>query len=338
MNRIFAQDNISLHAYRMNIDRIFTNPKLNSGVAKELSNELLSSPLKFKAVSSDDMDIIMPYLKNNDTFSTDFSYGGILVWNDYFHYEYAIFRETLFLKGVIKENGMIIYHLPLGTLNLEQSITILSLHAKLSNQAGKLMIPEKYLDTDTRPEEGNEEYLSGWMEYLYPIDRFTHFAGKKMEKKRNHLNYFLKNYEDISVKPIGEEDKEDLIDFSYKYMSHHENSALFLYESTRTIDMIREYQRTPYDGIVVRSGGKVIGYTFGERIGKTFFIHAEKANIEYRGAYQAVASYLAQHISQKYPEVEYLNREDDMGEESLKESKMSYHPSLFVYKRIISIP
>lgn len=338
MNRILAQDITSLHASRMNIDRIFTNPKFNSEVVRELSTTLLSSPLKFKAVASADMNTIMPYLKGNDTCSTDFTYGGILIWNDYFHYEYAIFHDTLFLKGVIKETGMIIYHLPLGALSLEQSISILSLHAKLSNQAGKLMIPEKYFDSDEYPSNDNIEYLSGWKEYLYPIERFTHFAGKKMEKKRNHLNYFLKNFTNYSVKPIAEADIEELIDFSHKYMSHHENSPLFLYESSRTIDMIRNYSSTPFEGIVARVGDKIIGYSFGERIGNTFFIHAEKGNIEYRGAYQAVASFLAQYVTQKYPEVEYLNREDDMGEESLRESKMSYHPSLFVFKRIISIP
>ena len=41
---------------------------------------------------------------------------------------------------------------------------------------------------------------------------------------------------------------------------------------------------------------------------------------------------LAVYMREKYPDVQYLNREDDMGFESLRRSKLSYKPEYLLKK------
>lgn len=73
--------------------------------------------------------------------------------------------------------------------------------------------------------------------------------------------------------------------------------------------------------------------TMGSRLGPdTFDIHFEKAREDVDGAYAAVNCEFARHLRAKYPELRYLNREDDLGLEGLRKAKLSYNPHHMVEK------
>ena len=72
-----------------------------------------------------------------------------------------------------------------------------------------------------------------------------------------------------------------------------------------------------------------IGSSFG---GDTFDIHFEKALDAVDGAYAAINNGFAKYLREKYPDILYLNREDDMGLEGLRKAKLSYNPHHLVEK------
>ena len=69
------------------------------------------------------------------------------------------------------------------------------------------------------------------------------------------------------------------------------------------------------------------GSTLGSRLSAdTYDIHFEKAREDVDGAYPAINQQFAFHLREKHPELRFLDREEDMGLEGLRKSKLSYYP------------
>ena len=80
-------------------------------------------------------------------------------------------------------------------------------------------------------------------------------------------------------------------------------------------------------------GGEVLAVTLGSRLSKdTIDVHFEKAREDVEGAYAAINCEFARYLRDKYPEIKFLNREDDMGLEGLRRAKLSYQPHHFEEK------
>ena len=58
----------------------------------------------------------------------------------------------------------------------------------------------------------------------------------------------------------------------------------------------------------------------------TFDTFVEKAAADVNGAYPMVCRELARMLMKRHGELRFINREDDMGLESLRRSKESYKP------------
>lgn len=79
--------------------------------------------------------------------------------------------------------------------------------------------------------------------------------------------------------------------------------------------------------------GQPIAATVASRLCKdTFDVHFEKALEEYDGAYPAINQEFAKYLREKYPDTNWLNREDDLGLEGLRKAKLSYNPAHLIEK------
>lgn len=292
--------------------------------------------LVFKEILSQDLPLIQELLIKYPSRSCDFSVGGIFMWVDYFNYKFCILHDTLFVKSDVNSFDCDLFYYPIGSMDEEAALSLIRSYCHTNRRKAMIMVPLELATGVDIPDFSSGKSLDFWAEYIYDINSFLSFAGKKMEKKRNHLNFFMKNYE-FTIEEISNKNKDELIAFTQDFESDHACEDVALYENEKVISTLRDYDKYNYNGILIRINGSIAGYSFGEVIGDTCFVHVEKADISYRGIYQAVSSMLSRLIHERYPEVRYLNREEDMGDESLRKSKLSYHPVMTVCKYIFPI-
>ena len=87
------------------------------------------------------------------------------------------------------------------------------------------------------------------------------------------------------------------------------------------------------DGVMLTDNGRILAFSMGSPLSEnTFDIHFEKALEDVDGAYPAINQAFAAYLREKYPQLQYLNREDDMGIPGLRKAKLSYNPHHLVVK------
>ena len=167
-------------------------------------------------------------------------------------------------------------------------------------------------------------------DYVYSIDDLADLKGRKYQKKRNHHNRFCQNYPDHKVVHIDETNISDLkkmVDRWYEEKAAKGIDEDYEMERAAIEKAFDGYSALGLEGLVILNEGKVLALTLGSRMSEsTFDVHFEKARADADGAYTAINREFAKYIREKYPEVRYLDREEDMGIEGLRKSKESYYP------------
>jgi hypothetical protein len=176
-------------------------------------------------------------------------------------------------------------------------------------------------------------------DYVYDTRELIELKGKKFHGKRNHLNYFLNNYDYIYERmTIGMAD--EIMAFIDEFNERkalpegHEKELLEM-EKEAMADVLTHLDDVGYLAGVIRIDGKVEAISIGGQLGsKTVTVHVEKANVEYRGLYQAINNEFCRHMASH---VKRINREEDMGIAGLRKAKLSYNPIKLIEKYIVRI-
>ncbi len=168
-------------------------------------------------------------------------------------------------------------------------------------------------------------------DYVYNIDDLADLLGKKYHKKRNHLNNFIKNHPDYRVEPISKDNMDKVVDMVGKWYSEREGD--FDYEKIVFNRAVKDFEKLGLVGLVLLDGEEVLAVTFASKmLEDTFDVHFEKANAKIDGAYTAINYEFARYIRNNYPEIKFLDREEDMGLAGLRKAKQSYYPHHQVVK------
>lgn len=286
--------------------------------------------MKFKKVEPSDMPVIWHYLQMETGRTTDFSYGGFLMWIEYFKYEYCIHENTLYIKGVTEnDRDVAAFSLPIGQAPFSESIKPLKEYCK--REGLKLIfsaIPEYAIPEIAALSPVQIEELTDWADYLYDSVPLSTVAGKKMEKKRNHVHQFQSHYPGYRYEALTSKNTADAKRFMDIFEKEGDNTEMAKAERELSRFLISQIEGGDevLRGGILYVGDDVAGYTIGDIKRDTLFVHVEKASRKYVGSYEMINYLFAKEICEGNANIKYINREDDAGDEGLRLAKESYHP------------
>ena len=173
-------------------------------------------------------------------------------------------------------------------------------------------------------------------DYVYDINDLADLPGKKYQKKRNHCNRFRTDYPDYHVEPLTDDNLEkvqEMLSAWYASKEQETPDSDLLMEQVALNKAFTHYKELELEGLVLFDSEKVLGFTMGSRLSHdTFDIHFEKAWGDVNGAYAIINYEFARYLREKYPDIRFLDREDDMGIEGLRIAKERYFPHHMVEK------
>lgn len=292
-------------------------------------------PLRFEPVTPDTIPLLRHYMQRAGSLSCDYSVGGICMWIDYFNYQYCVSDDTLFIKGVAEDNRHeMAFSLPIGSMPLQRSVSL------LRDYCDSCAVPlvfsaiteERIADFRALSPKAVTE-LEHWGDYVYKAESLATFKGKALKQKRNHVNHFMAQFPQTVASPITAHLLPAVVRCFERVCAEPAASAMAEYERRQVWNVLRNLDRYPFESLCLVLDGEVIGFTIGEVQGRVMLDHIEKSlHSQYGGVNEMLCREFAAAILRKYPEVEYINREDDAGDAGLRQSKLSYCPELILKK------
>ncbi|MBQ9566125.1 MAG: DUF2156 domain-containing protein [Synergistaceae bacterium] len=293
--------------------------------------------MQFQPMKIQDVPLIQPFFEGLPSNTCDYTVGGMFMWRDYFQMEYAIEDGTLFSR-LMGEDGRRGYNIPLGSRDMASDLRRLMDHAHGEKELIRFCtVPEEYLSAFRLP--GVSLHLTSqteYFDYLYLAEDFVGLSGEKYASQRNHIHQFLRfapnwDYRDLDAGNLS----DVLVFFKDYYQPSLSESPSRIEENRKTLEVLENLEQYRMRGGVLLVNGVVVGFSLCEVLGETLYVHIEKADREVPGAYPMLAWQSAKRYAGEGTGVRYINREEDMGDPGLRESKLAWHPVRLLEKYIL---
>jgi len=276
-----------------------------------------------KPVTWEDYEVIDSYLKKYPAENCDFNICTLFTWGLYFKLEYAIFENRLILfnpyyQYLLSPVGEKLTALELFQLN--------NCCKKIHKDVEIMVISEDYIANTPNIDEyftlKNDE---DWNDYIYSTESLVNLSGKKLAKKKNLISQFMRLYPQHELKPVTNSDYEELMNFCYYWKDTHKDNDDYLdieFEAIKTI--LLNWDKLPCEGYKLYANDKLCAFSvYSKQTDEMATVHYEKYDIQIKGAGQVINHETAKVLLDNY---KYINREQDMGIEGIRQAKRSYQP------------
>ena len=299
-------------------------------------------------ISIDNRQILEEYLNGYEYKTSGLSFSAQYMWREINRFSWDIIGDYMCISGISHlelEDGIVLPFMfpPLtrtGEYDKDSLRETIYKSKEIFERAGQpfslRLVPFHMMEMikEACPEICFKDDRPNY-DYIYLTQDLIDLKGRAYHSKKNHLNYFKKTYEYEYVEmtsDMADEAMQFISDFNArKEVPAHEMEMLRMEEEAME-DVFNNLESVGYSAGAILIDGKIEAIAIGRQLGKnTITEHVEKANVNYRGLYQAINNEFCRNVASK---AKYINREEDMGIPNLRKAKLSYNPVKLLEKYI----
>ncbi|WP_010251550.1 DUF2156 domain-containing protein [Acetivibrio cellulolyticus] len=296
--------------------------------------------LDLMEVTIDNKQLFDQYISKHNPQVSELSFTNIFMWRNSYKFRFGKVGELLCLISVPDDTEPFAFE-PIGEYSEEgfkQAIDEIKEYFRAKGwklifkrvEEDKLNFFEKYFgdEIDITHDRDNSDYV-------YLSQDLINLSGKKYHGKKNHINSFKKQYEYEYVR-LSEDLIGECVRINEEWCARRScdlHKGLYC-EKMANNEVLSNFKGLGFEGALIKVNGRYEAYTVGEILNQnTAVIHIEKANDDIRGLYTFINQQFCENC---WKDVEYVNREQDLGVEGLRKAKLSYNPVRFVKKYVIA--
>jgi hypothetical protein len=287
----------------------------------------------FVPLGLDLTDDLHPQLSLTADGVSEFTFSGLYLFRNRYHYRIAREPETGFIISGEQPadhnaagSGNKFFMTPCAAPGEETLVSLFETHDYWKNISKSVLASSEEtlerLGIDVTEDRNN-------FDYLYRRSDLAELAGKKFHKKKNLVNAFRNAYPNHAMRFLEPALIPQALEVLDRWRADRGEDGD--YEAAREALFLFGSLKLKLRGAVFYVNGTPAGWCLGESVakGRIFAIHFEKAVDGIKGIYQ----YMNQAFAASLPRFfTYINREQDLGDEGLRQAKETYRPCDFVRK------
>lgn len=286
--------------------------------------------LDFHPITLSDRSLIEHYFLRLDNQVCDYSFANLFLWKHLYRTECCEKDDFLLIRFYHADSDNRVYLEPIGEGNVAEILALLEEEAAQTGQPLRMeSLSREFVEKIKQCPAGQNFFFftnRDVANYVYETKSLCMLAGKNLQAKRNHIRKFEHLYPEYTSRPLSADDASLALALFDKWEANKPN-----YNRQRQMERVMiesafaHYETLSLHGILLSVGGVVVAFAFGSPLNKdTFCVHVEKADSDFDGVFAIINKLMAQSLNAQYT---YINREEDMGFENLRKSKLSYHPA-----------
>ncbi|MDX2498950.1 MAG: phosphatidylglycerol lysyltransferase domain-containing protein [Deltaproteobacteria bacterium] len=290
--------------------------------------------LQFEPISLEKQQDYLKILARCPQVASDYSFMNIWAWAEDYGLTWAWSDDCVWIRQSRPE---VLYWAPVGPWSEIDWPT------RLSEASGDptifIRIPNQLVEiwqTAFTDRAAFEEERGHW-DYVYSVNELVDLKGNRFHKKKNLLNQFIKKY-DYTYVPFAPEliDQAMALQESWCTWRDCESSDVLAAENHAIFRVLNNWgQLNGTLGGALMVDGSMVAYTVAEALTpQSVVIHFEKGDTRFKGVYQAINQMFLAHSARDFLTV---NREQDLNDEGLRKSKLSYNPTELLHKYRVTI-